>query len=157
MAKKLLFYYEIMVGENENNRVWYYAIPQPNGVVFNVYCLDLKHGYTLVKEDSIKFNYGTKKFSIKPTERPIKKPFNSFTVKDPKTGMPKFKMYFCANTTGMEVFTTNLINENINDEDNLKLFCKCKDGDEPIYFRDNNAMAYFMITQIFEKVGSKLK
>lgn len=75
---------------------------EKNGVQYDVYELDLKKDYSLVKTDEVTFNFSTKKFSVQTDTKPLKRKFNSFTIKN-TDGSPKGKLCFFENTLGMDV------------------------------------------------------
>lgn len=150
--KKLLFFYEGSVNRNTEECRWFYAVPRPNGVQYDVYELNLKEkSYDLVKADDVTFNYNTKKFSVQTDERPLKRKFNSFTVKN-TNGTPKGKMYFFENTLGMEVF---LAMTTTTEPQKIDFQFRVKDGDRTVPFNDSNSMIFQVARNIMIMKGVK--
>ena len=150
--KKLLYFYEGSVNRGTEESRWFYAVPRPNGVQYDVYELNFKgKNYNLVKADDVTFNYNAKKFSVKTDTKALKRKFNSFTIKNPIDGTPKAKMYFFENTRGMEVFFADS-NETQPQELEFQYHVKDSYSGNVVPFNDSN---YFIFNIMTDIVGRK--
>ena len=146
--KKLLYFYEGFVNKGTEGCRWFYAVPRPNGVQFDVYELNFKGGnYNLVKADDVTFNYNAKKFSVKTDAKALKRKFNSFGLKN-TDGTPKAKMYFFENTKGMEVFFAF---SNKTEPQELEFQYHVKDRFGVIPFNDSNYTILQIMSEVMER------
>ena len=146
--KKLLYFYESSVNRGTEESRWFYAVPRPNGVQFDVYELNFKGGnYNLVKADDVTFNYNAKKFSVKTDAKALKRKFNSFGLKN-TDGTPKAKMYFFENTKGMEVFFAF---SNKTEPQELEFQYHVKDRFGVIPFNDSNYTILQIMSEVMER------
>ena len=146
--KKLLYFYEGSVNRGTEESRWFYAVPRPNGVQFDVYELNFKGGnYNLVKADDVTLNYNAKKFSVKTDAKALKRKFNSFGLKN-TDGTPKAKMYFFENTRGMEVFFAD---SNETQPQELEFQYHVKDRFGVITFNDSNYTILQIMSEVMER------